>query len=180
MYSLCAIKFGVGVFRRILSHGSAGSLVHKKFAHLNGLHKRIDFAATSPGVQGQGIATEVLNAVCADADDEGVLLYLSATDRGNQLYYERFGFRVVGEGRSHPSAAHATAGMARMPRGRADDGEEVKKVGDVVASSAQQGNGRLSPALVRVALPLAGFAFAAWAVWSRRAGARGASAAAYR
>ena len=163
----CAMKFGVGVFRRIMSHGLGGSLVHKEFAHLNGLHKRIDFVATSPVCQGQGIATEVLNAVCADADDEGTLLYLSATDRSKQLYYERFGFRVVGEGRSHPSAAHATAGMARMPKGRADAGEEVREVGDVVASSAQ-GNGRMPSALVRVALPLAGFTFAVWVGWSRK------------
>mmetsp|Transcript_9905 Transcript_9905/g.23338 ORF Transcript_9905/g.23338 Transcript_9905/m.23338 type:complete len:233 (+) Transcript_9905:453-1151(+) len=165
------MKFGVGVFRRIMSHGLGGSLVHKKFAHINGLHKRIDFVATSPVCQGQGIATEVLNAVCADADDEGTLLYLSATDRSKQLYYERFGFHVVGEGRSHPSAAHATAGMARMPKGRADAGEKVREVGDVVASSAQ-GNGRMPSALVRVALPLAGFTFAAWVGWSRKGSKR--------
>ena len=115
-----------------------------------------------------GIATEMLTALCADADDEKTLLYLSASDRGNQEFYKRFGFRIVGEGRSHPGAVHATAGMARMPRARADAGEGVQAVGDVVVSE-EKSRRRLPGLVARAALPFAGAAIAVvWWGFARR------------
>lgn len=40
----------------------------------------------------QGYATELLQAVCNDADIEGMVLVLSPADSGLQAFYKRFGF----------------------------------------------------------------------------------------
>lgn len=50
---------------------------------------------TDADYRGQGYATELLQAVCEDADIDAVVLALMPSDAGIQKFYERFGFRVI-------------------------------------------------------------------------------------
>ena len=47
--------------------------------------------------QGQGLGTQMLREVLADADTDGVPAYLESSNERNLPLYERNGFRVVGE-----------------------------------------------------------------------------------
>ena len=54
-------------------------------------------AAARAGLQGLGIGSRLLTAVCARADAAGAAAYLETDKPINVRFYERFGFQVVGE-----------------------------------------------------------------------------------
>ena len=50
---------------------------------------------TQPAARRQGYATELLQAVCHDADIEGAVLVLLPSDAETMAFYKRFGFQEI-------------------------------------------------------------------------------------
>jgi hypothetical protein len=139
------LRITVKSYKSVVAHGEYGGLVHKAFAKLTGEHKRIDYVCTEPSWQGCGIQTVIFQRLCSDADADGTVLYLSSSDEGNQRYYERFGFALVGEA---GEGGFVTRGMARLPKNRREKGEVVVQVGDVSGRTEERKRGRGGAALV--------------------------------
>lgn len=60
-------------------------------------HWHLGPVAVDAGVQGQGIGSRLLERFCARMDAEQATAYLETDKPINVRFYERFGFRVVGE-----------------------------------------------------------------------------------
>lgn len=60
-------------------------------------HWYLEVLGTDPEHQGRGIGTALFAPVLDRCDAEGVPAYLESSKPGNVGYYERFGFRVLGE-----------------------------------------------------------------------------------
>jgi GNAT superfamily N-acetyltransferase len=60
-------------------------------------HWYLGYLGTRRDRQGQGLGTQMLRAVLAGADADGVPAYLESSNERNLPLYERNGFRVVGE-----------------------------------------------------------------------------------
>jgi ribosomal protein S18 acetylase RimI-like enzyme len=60
-------------------------------------HWYLGYLGTRHGRQGAGLGTQMLRAVLAGADTDGVPAYLESSNERNLPLYERSGFRVVGE-----------------------------------------------------------------------------------
>jgi GNAT superfamily N-acetyltransferase len=71
--------------------------LHAGQAGQAGPHWYLGYLGTRRGRQGQGLGTQMLRAVLADADTDGVPAYLESSSERNLPLYERHGFRVVGE-----------------------------------------------------------------------------------
>jgi GNAT superfamily N-acetyltransferase len=61
-------------------------------------HWYLDTLCTDPPMQGQGIATTLLQMVCQKADDAGQPCYLETLTERNVGFYAKRGFHVVWEG----------------------------------------------------------------------------------
>ena len=128
------LRLGLMAYPRLTSHSDNGAQLHKRFAQLNGRHKRIDQVCTRSRLQGRGLQGKLCRRVIADADDDtkfdpdGTVLYLSSSDTANQDYYKRFGFVEVG---SIKTAHLVTVGMARLPRRRRERGGTLMEVNEI-------------------------------------------------
>jgi ribosomal protein S18 acetylase RimI-like enzyme len=60
-------------------------------------HWHLGPVAVDPRFQGQGIGTAMLQAFCAIVDDFRSLSYLETDKSENVMFYQKFGFKVVGE-----------------------------------------------------------------------------------
>jgi ribosomal protein S18 acetylase RimI-like enzyme len=60
-------------------------------------HWYLGYLGTRRDRQGEGLGTQMLRAVLAGADTDGVPAYLESSNERNLPLYERSGFRVVGE-----------------------------------------------------------------------------------
>ncbi|GMI04169.1 hypothetical protein TrVE_jg7033 [Triparma verrucosa] len=136
--AMIPLRLGFDTYNKIMKHGESGNLVHKMYSSKTGEHKRLDFVCTKPEYQGLGLSSTLIKRVCSDADAEGWNLYLSTSDRRNQEFYLRFGFKWVGE--CEGEGGFITAGMSRRPKGEYDGGVEMvgkvalEKKGDDVFS----------------------------------------------
>lgn len=65
-------------------------------------HWYLSVLGTDPAHQGKGIGASVLDPVLRICDRDGDGAYLESSKESNVGYYERFGFRVVGEHPFHP------------------------------------------------------------------------------
>lgn len=66
-------------------------------AHPRPPHWYLAVLGTDPAHQGRGVGTAVLAPMLERCDREGVPAYLESSKLGNVPYYERFGFKVMGE-----------------------------------------------------------------------------------
>ncbi len=71
--------------------------------------------AVAPGLQGQGIGSRMMGALCAQLDASGESAYLETDKPENVTFYERFGFVVRDEA---PVLGAATVFMYRAPTAR--------------------------------------------------------------
>ena len=152
-------RFGFEALLRIRDHGAAGTLLHRAVARANGrAHRRLDFVCTRLDMQGKGMCTRLIRQVCADADADGVLLYLSSSDDANQRFYERFGFVQLGSASCDP-AQITTVAMARNPVCGGGGGGDVESGGggggdgdndDSSGGSSSSFSSNAPPALVAV------------------------------
>jgi GNAT superfamily N-acetyltransferase len=60
-------------------------------------HWQLFFLGVHPSMQGKGLGTELVNAVHERALSGGVGVYLDTLTADNVAYYERRGYRVIGE-----------------------------------------------------------------------------------
>jgi ribosomal protein S18 acetylase RimI-like enzyme len=60
-------------------------------------HWYLGYLGTRRDRQGEGLGTQMLRAVLAGADTDGVPAYLESSNERNLALYERSGFRVIGE-----------------------------------------------------------------------------------
>jgi GNAT superfamily N-acetyltransferase len=60
-------------------------------------HLHLGPIAADAGRQREGIGTEMMGVFCAMADRDGLLSYLETDKPENVPFYEKFGFRTVGE-----------------------------------------------------------------------------------
>jgi GNAT superfamily N-acetyltransferase len=89
------------------------------FEQMAGFHPKephwyIPLIGIDPMFQGQGYGTQLMRHGLATCDRDQQLAYLEATSPTNRQFYERFGFRVLGEIRSGDSPPMFP--MLRVPR----------------------------------------------------------------
>jgi GNAT superfamily N-acetyltransferase len=66
----------------------------------------LDAIGVEPARQGHGVGSALIRHGLQAAEDAGVDAFLETGVAGNVPYYERFGFRVVEEGRPAPGGPH--------------------------------------------------------------------------
>jgi GNAT superfamily N-acetyltransferase len=94
-----------------------GELERQHERLINGPHFRLDFLGVDPSRQGSGIGSVLIEHGHRIADELGVPCYLETFTEPNVRYYERRGYRTVGEftvGDGVP-----VYGMVRPPRHKA-------------------------------------------------------------
>jgi GNAT superfamily N-acetyltransferase len=69
-------------------------------------HWLLDQLAVEPAAQGRGIGGVMLRFAISRAGDDGLPLFLETGVAGNVPLYERFGFRVMGEGDAPGGGPH--------------------------------------------------------------------------
>jgi GNAT superfamily N-acetyltransferase len=60
-------------------------------------HLRLEFFGVTPDLQGSGIGTSLIEHGHRRADELGIACYLETFTEPNARYYERRGYRTVGE-----------------------------------------------------------------------------------
>lgn len=57
----------------------------------------LDFVAVKPELQGQGRGSKLISTVCRYADEQGLPVMLFTNDERDITFYERNGFRIIGQ-----------------------------------------------------------------------------------
>ena len=60
-------------------------------------HWHLDPLGVTPGLQGQGIGSQMMEYYCNHIDESGMAAYHETDRPENVKFYERFGFKVIGE-----------------------------------------------------------------------------------
>ena len=74
-----------------------GQLARIERAHPREPHWYLAVLGTDPRHQGRGVGPALLAPILARCDADRVLAYLESSKRSNVPFYERHGFRMVGE-----------------------------------------------------------------------------------
>ncbi len=95
------------LFEQNMSEPKLGEVLFL-FEQMAGFHPQephwyIPYFGVDPVVQGRGYGTQLMRYGLVACDRDQQLAYLEATSPGNRLFYERHGFRVLGEIRSGDS-----------------------------------------------------------------------------
>ena len=82
--------------------GARAMLICRSFNRLTSLHPQephwyLSVLGTHPEHQNQGVGSAMLRPMLEKCDAEGIVAYLEASRPTNVPYYERHGFKVVGE-----------------------------------------------------------------------------------
>ena len=106
------------LFQRNMSEPKLGQLL-SMFEQMGGFHPSephwyIPLIATDPLYQGRGYGTELMRQGLLACDRDRQLAYLEATSPASRRFYERLGFRALGEIRSADSPPMFP--MLREPR----------------------------------------------------------------
>ncbi|MCU9850112.1 GNAT family N-acetyltransferase [Defluviimonas sp. WL0024] len=109
------------LFEQHMSGPKLGELLFL-FEQMAGFHPRephwyIPLIGVDPALQGRGYGSRLMRHGLAACDRDRQLVYLEATSLNNRQFYERHGFRVLGEIRSGDSPPMFP--MQREPRLRA-------------------------------------------------------------
>jgi len=94
---MLAMPFQIGLapFSRFLSANKEMGRFHDE--HASEPHWYLFAIGVSPKLQGRGLGTALIAEGLQRADQDGCPCYLETSSERNVPYYERFGFRVVGE-----------------------------------------------------------------------------------
>jgi ribosomal protein S18 acetylase RimI-like enzyme len=66
-------------------------------AHPTTPHYYLEYIGVEPGCQGMGYGSILMEHLSAKADQEGVGCYLENANPSNNLFYQRFGYEIMGE-----------------------------------------------------------------------------------
>jgi len=86
---------GFGPFARFLGANMVMDRFHQKYAPEP--HWYFFALGVAPELQGRGLGTALITEGLQRADKDGCPAYLETSSERNVAYYERFGFKVVGE-----------------------------------------------------------------------------------
>jgi GNAT superfamily N-acetyltransferase len=92
-----AVPNGLALRRRLFRALRTQLQVERLHAGQSAPHWYLGYLGTRRGRQGQGLGSQLLREVLADADTAGMPAYLESSNERNLPLYERNGFRVVGE-----------------------------------------------------------------------------------
>ncbi len=88
-------RLGPDASQRMLA--MTGELERQHERLITGPHFRLDFFGVDPSRQGSGIGTALIEHGHRIADERGLPCYLETFTEPNVRYYERRGYRIVGE-----------------------------------------------------------------------------------
>ncbi len=91
------LKMGLAAYRRFAVYKSYSDGLHRR--HAPASHWYLWAVGVRPGLQGRGIGGRLLEPVLARASADGTACYLETGEERNLRFYEKHGFRVVGEGK---------------------------------------------------------------------------------
>jgi ribosomal protein S18 acetylase RimI-like enzyme len=83
---------GIGIMRRGLKLRGTWAKSDPKKPHWH-----LDPLGVTPELQGQGIGSQMMEYYCKHVDGLGMAAYHETDTPANVKFYERFGFKVVGE-----------------------------------------------------------------------------------
>ncbi|HUF08394.1 MAG TPA: GNAT family N-acetyltransferase [Rhodothermales bacterium] len=86
---------GLGPYSRFLGANAVMARFHNE--HASEPHWYLFVIGVCPELQGRGLGTALITEGLQRADQDGCACYLETSSERNVPYYERFGFRVVGE-----------------------------------------------------------------------------------
>jgi ribosomal protein S18 acetylase RimI-like enzyme len=108
-----ALKMKRAEYRRIQLLDKAGDRLHKLV--LPGPHWYLLILGVDPTHQGQGMGGALLQPVLEAADRDHLACFLDTNNEKNLLFYERHGFKVVGQEQPDPLGPYVWV-MLREPR----------------------------------------------------------------
>ncbi len=88
-------RWGPEVSKRILA--MTGEIERQHDRLIAGPHLRLEFFGVDPGSQGSGVGSALIDHGHRIADAAGLECYLETFTQANVRYYERRGYRIVGE-----------------------------------------------------------------------------------
>jgi ribosomal protein S18 acetylase RimI-like enzyme len=91
------VKMGLGAYRRLDTYMSYADKIHERYAPET--HWYLWAVGVDPPSQGKGVGGKLLQPVLERASADGTACYLETGIEGNIRFYEKHGFKVVGEGR---------------------------------------------------------------------------------
>ena len=107
---LLPFHLSLAEFRRSLRLSACADRLHERL--ITGRHLYIQQLAVEPALQGQGIASVLIQTCNAQADRQALACYLETNNEKNLPLYERNGFAVAGHAQAIPGGSH-TWGMVR-------------------------------------------------------------------
>lgn len=101
------LKMGLAAYHRFDKYLSYADELHERHAPKS--HRYLWALGVDPPNQGKGIGSQLLEAGLARADTERAACYLETGLERSVRFYEKFGFKVMGEGESPGSGVHVWA-----------------------------------------------------------------------
>ena len=92
-------KFGIAAYKRFDDNMSYTDKIHDKYASYP--HWYLWAIGVKPTCQGKGIGGKLLQPILSIANDTQIPCYLETHNELNLQFYEKYGFKVVSEGRVH-------------------------------------------------------------------------------
>ncbi|MCX6030601.1 MAG: GNAT family N-acetyltransferase [Chloroflexi bacterium] len=106
------LKMGLAAYRRFDTYSSYADKLHHRYAPES--HWYLWVVGVDPLRQGRGIGGRLIEPVLARASANGTACYLETGTERNTLFYQRHGFKTVGEGQV-PKLAVPVWAMLRAP-----------------------------------------------------------------
>jgi ribosomal protein S18 acetylase RimI-like enzyme len=91
------LKMGLAAYRHFDTYMGYADKLHKRYAPES--HWYLWAIGVNPLSQGRGIGSRLMEAVLVRASADGAACYLETGVKRNIRFYEKHGFKVVGEGR---------------------------------------------------------------------------------
>lgn len=91
------LKMGLSAYRRFAPYIGCADALHKR--HAPEPHWYLWVMGVDPPHQGRGIGSRLISPILAQADGAGMACYLETDAPDNLTFYQKHGFRVVGEAR---------------------------------------------------------------------------------
>jgi len=85
---------GEAAERMMGPEGLEMQLCERRLRYANQPHFSIPLMMVNPDLQGQGLCSKAMRAVCRAADEEGLPCFLETGGARNVAIYQRFGFRI--------------------------------------------------------------------------------------